>query len=87
MTQRWIETGWQTIDLQAFDALYAPHFVDHDSAGRASNLEGFKQGILELLTAFPDFQAQIEALVADELQQMVTIRFDGLQRAPMKTFS
>ena len=57
IARRWIEEGWQQGRADMVDELHAPHFVDHDSAGRTSDREGFKEGIIQLYAAFPDFYA------------------------------
>jgi steroid delta-isomerase-like uncharacterized protein len=75
IARRWIEEGWQQGDAAMVDELHAPHFVDHDSAGRTTDREGFKEGIIRLYTAFPDFYAVIEDLVIDTATKKVAVRW------------
>lgn len=75
IAQQWIEAGWQNRDFAKLDELHAPDFIDHDPAGRASDRASFKQGIIDLYAAFPDFHTEIEALLVDESRQAVTIRW------------
>ena len=57
--ERWIYEGWQKGCAALVDERHAPAFVDYDSASRRPDREGFKQGIVELYAAFPDFHARI----------------------------
>ena len=75
VAHRWMEEGWQRGRADAVDELHAPDFVDHDPAGRRPDREGFKEGILQLYAAFPDFYAEIEDLVIDAARGKVTVRW------------
>ncbi len=78
LAQRWIEEGWQQGNAAMIDELHSADFVDRASAGRATDREGFKQGIRDLYKAFPDFRARVEDLVVDEARQMVAVRWTAL---------
>lgn len=78
IARRWIEDGWQKGDVGVVDQLHSPDFIDHDSAGRPSDNEGFKQGITELYTAFPDLTAQVRDLVVDTETGLVAIRWSAV---------
>ena len=84
IARRWIEEGWQQGRADMVDELHAPHFVDHDSAGRTTDREGFKEGIFGLYAAFPDFYAVIEDLVVDASAKKVAVRWvaNGTHQAP-----
>ena len=84
IARRWIEEGWQQGRADMVDELHAPHFVDHDSAGRTSDREGFKEGIIQLYAAFPDFYAEIEDLVVDAGSKKVAVRWvaSGTHQGP-----
>jgi steroid delta-isomerase-like uncharacterized protein len=75
IAQRWIEDGWQQGRAGIVDDLHAPDFIDHDPAGRTPDREGFKQGIVQLYAAFPDFYAVIEDLVVDAAKAKVAVRW------------
>lgn len=77
VARRWIEDGWRKGDVGVVDVLHSPDFVDHDSAGRAADNEGFKSGIRRLFAAFPDFSARVEDLVVDTGAGTVAIRWTG----------
>ena len=77
IARRWIEEGWQRGRTGMVDELHAAEFVDHDSAGRTPNREGFKQGIAELYVGFPDLYAEIEDLVVDSESGSVAVRWSA----------
>jgi predicted ester cyclase/predicted enzyme related to lactoylglutathione lyase len=83
VARRWMAL-WQEGGLAGFDDLHDPEFVDHDPACRTADREGFRRGIEELLTAFPDFQAEVGDLVADVTAGRVAVRWSatGTHRAP-----
>jgi steroid delta-isomerase-like uncharacterized protein len=82
IARRWMEQGWQRGDAGVVDELHAVDFVDHAAAGRAADRAGFKQGILDLYAAFPDFNAVVEDLVIDAAAGKVAVRWSasGTQR-------
>lgn len=68
---------WQGGDLQTFDKIHHPDFVDHSSSGRDPDREGFRRGIEDLYRAFPDFVAKVDDLVIDESKAKVAIRWSA----------
>ncbi len=82
LVERWIRIGWQIGDAEALEELHTDDFVDHSPSGRLPNLRGFKQGVIELFAAFPDFHATIEDLVVEEHNSKVAVRWraTGTQR-------
>lgn len=74
----WIEEGWQKGDVGIVDRLHAANFVDHDSAGRAPDNEGFKQSIARLYAAFPDLSAEVCDLVVDAKAGSVAVRWTAI---------
>lgn len=77
IARQWIEDGWQKGDVSVVDKLHSPDFVDHDSAGRPSDNEGFKQGIANLYAAFPDLKARVLDLVVDSGSGTVAVRWSA----------
>ncbi len=77
IARRWIAEGWCHGDVGVVDRLHSSNFVDHDAAGRASNNEGFKQGIASLYAAFPDLSAQLDDMVVDPERGSVAIRWSA----------
>jgi len=75
IARRWIECGWQKGRSEVVDELHAPNFVDHNPAGRGSDNHGFKEGIVQLYAAFPDFYGRIEDILIDGVQSKATVRW------------
>jgi predicted ester cyclase len=65
LARRWVEEGWRQGDGSIVDHLHAPDFLDHDSGGRPTDNAGFREGIVRLYAAFPDFHATVRDLVID----------------------
>lgn len=78
IVQQWIEEGWQNGDSSIVDQLHAPDFVDHDPGGRSPDNRGFKEGIVAIYQAFPDFSAQVEDLVVDLARETVAVRWSAV---------
>jgi steroid delta-isomerase-like uncharacterized protein len=78
IARRWIEEGWRRGNAAIVDELHATHFVDHDSAGRAADNEGFKMGIERLYEAFPDLAAEVRELILDTDTGTVAVRWSAL---------
>jgi steroid delta-isomerase-like uncharacterized protein len=74
IARRWIECGWQKGQSEVVDELHAPNFVDNNPAGRGSDNQGFKEGIVQLYAAFPDFYARIEDILIDAVQSKAAVR-------------
>jgi steroid delta-isomerase-like uncharacterized protein len=83
IARRWIE-AWQKQQVHILDELHSQDFVDHDSAGRSLDRDGFKQGLIEFYAAFPDLHATIEDLVVDTESSKVAVRWSatGTQVGP-----
>jgi steroid delta-isomerase-like uncharacterized protein len=61
--------GYEAINqntLDALDEIVASDMTDHDPApGQGPGLEGVKQWFSEMHTAFPDFQMNVEDMIAE----------------------
>ena len=77
VARRWMAEVWQQGNVAAIDNLHAPSFVDSSPAGRPADREGYKAGVAELYSAFPDFYALIEDLVVDAPAGKVAIRWSA----------
>jgi len=77
IARRWIEEGWRRGNSGVVDELHAPDFVDHDSAGRPPDNDGFKHGIERLYAAFPDLTAEVRDLVVDIESGAVAVRWSA----------
>lgn len=69
-----IEEGFNTGNYAALDSLFAPEYREHQF-GLKTTLEGFKEDIHYLRTAFPDFHLTIDDMVAQN--DMIWVRMTG----------
>ena len=73
--------GYEAINqnnLDALDEVAAPHLTDHDPApGQAPGLDGVKQWFSSMHTAFPDFQMNVEDMIAEGDKVVARVRMSG----------
>ncbi len=74
-----VEEGFNKGNLGALDALFAPDYQEHQF-GLRPTLDGMKQDIQFLRTAFPDFHLEIEDMIANE--DDVWARMTGSRHQP-----
>jgi predicted ester cyclase len=79
--RRVIEEGFNKGNYDALDALFAADYIEHQF-GLHTTLEGFKQDIQGLRTAFPDFKLTIEEDVADGDKLWVRMTGHGTNTGP-----
>ena len=77
VARRWMAEVWQQGNVAAVDDLHTPNFFDSSPAGRPADREGYKAGVADLYRAFPDFCAQIDDLIVDEVAGKVAIRWSA----------
>ena len=70
-----MEEIWRRRNLAVFDEIHAADFVDRSSAGRAPDRTSYRQGIVELFAAFPDWEAITDELVVDVAANKVAVRW------------
>jgi steroid delta-isomerase-like uncharacterized protein len=75
IAKEWVSLWCAPVDWGRFDRLHAESFEDCSSAGRPGTKQGFAQGLVDLLKAFPDLQTRVEDLVIDESGSKVTVRW------------
>ena len=75
---RWMDEVWQKRRVDAVDELHTPDFVDRSPAGRSPDNRGFKEGLIRLYRAFPDFYATTEDLVIDVSEGKVALRWSAV---------
>jgi predicted adenylyl cyclase CyaB len=63
---------------QEFERLHAPTFRDFSPGGPSADREGFKQGLVAWYSAFPDLEVSVDALVVDQEQGQVAIRWSAV---------
>ena len=75
--RRFLEELWNKHNLGAVNEHVAPDVVEHNPnvPGQGPGLEGFRQSVEMVLSAFPDFQIQIEDLIAEG--DRVVVRWTG----------
>lgn len=83
VAERWMKEIWRKRNLALFDEMHAPNFVDKSSAGRAWDRESYRQSIVALFAAFPDWEAIMDDLVVDVTTSKVAVRWTatGTHRA------
>lgn len=61
-----VERGWNQRNVDAFDELYAPEFVNRDpQAPDDTDLASLKRSAAELFAAFPDFHVTINDMISE----------------------
>ena len=62
-----VEQAFQAGDLTTLGALYAPDYIDHNPfPGQPAGLDGLKQKITALRTAFPDMTLTVDLMIAED---------------------
>ena len=77
IAKRWMEEIWRERNLENFDEIQAQNFVDSGAEKRASDRESYRQSVIELFVAFPDWKADIEDILVDESKNKAVIRWTG----------
>ena len=78
VVEQWMAEVWQKRDVEAVDELHTSDFVDRSPAGRSPDNKGFKEGLVRLYEAFPDFFATTEDLVIDATEGKVAVRWSAV---------
>ena len=79
--RRVIEEGFNKGNYDALDPLFAPDYQEHQF-GLKTTLEGMKQDIHYLRTAFPDFHLAIEDMIAEGDKVWIRITAHGTNHGP-----
>lgn len=77
IVRRFFEEALNKGDMSVVEELIDQNYIEHGGpVGQPSGIEGFKQFIAMVATAFPDFQVSIEDLIAegDKVVARVTVR-------------
>lgn len=77
-----IEEGFNKGNYDALDSLFAPGYREHQF-GMKPTLDGFKQDIEFLRTAFPDLHLTIEDIVAEGDKVWMRITARGTNLGPL----
>jgi steroid delta-isomerase-like uncharacterized protein len=68
--------------LHLADDLFGPDFVDHGAPTTRTGTAGVKETVRSFLAAFPDFQFEIEAMIAEGDLVHVRGTISGTQQGP-----
>lgn len=80
LVRRLVEEIFNGGDMSLVDELAAPSFVDHElPPGTPPGREGLKVMLGAMRSAFPDFQATIEDMIAEGDQVFVRMTWSGTQ--------
>jgi steroid delta-isomerase-like uncharacterized protein len=80
LAQRFYDEVLNAGQLNILDELLAPGAVYHNPAlGPPANVEGAKQRLAELRSAFPDLRYTVEDMTADEDRVVVQFVLEGTQ--------
>ena len=77
IVRRFFEEAINQGNMTVVDELIARNYIEHEGpVGQPSGIEGFKQFLAMVATAFPDLQVSIEDLIAegDKVVARVTVR-------------
>ncbi|MBN2471996.1 MAG: ester cyclase [Anaerolineae bacterium] len=80
--RRVIEEGFNKGNVAALDSIFAPDYQEHQF-GLQKTLEGFKQDIQYLRTAFPDLHLTIDDMAADGDKVWIRMTARGTNRGPL----
>lgn len=78
LANQWISLWNSPIDLNLFDELHSDDFIDLSSSGRPSDKNGFKEGILKLLNAFPNLQTNVDDILIDFEKSQIAVRWHSI---------
>jgi len=82
--RHYIEDLWNKKDPTAVDRYVAHDYVDHNPNPiyRPSGFEGRKRFVATVLTAFPDYHAEIQEVVAEGDRVVARVEFTGTNDGP-----
>ena len=81
LARRYIEEVFNKGNISVIDELVAADFVEHNPyPGQAPGIEGEKQAVSNLRSAFPDLHTTIEDVIADADHVVVTVTSRGTQK-------
>jgi steroid delta-isomerase-like uncharacterized protein len=87
VVRRFFEDAFNRADMSSADQLIADSAVDHDLLiyhQPGSGKDGIKEGIRMLHIAFPDHNAEIEELLAEDDRVMVRLTMTGTNTGPYR---
>ncbi len=82
IVRRFVEEVFNRGNMSVADELMAPDFVEHEELppGIPNDREGVKQLTTMLRSAFPDFKATIEDIIAEGNKMVIRMTWSGTQK-------
>jgi steroid delta-isomerase-like uncharacterized protein len=82
--RHYIDDLWNKKDPQAVDRYVARDYVDHNPnpVYRPSGFDGRKRFVATVLTAFPDYHAEVQEVVAEGDRVVARVEFTGTNDGP-----
>ena len=82
IVRRFVEEVFNRGNMSVADELMAPDFVEHEELplGIPRDLEGVKQMTTMMRSAFPDFKATIEDIIAEGNKVVIRMTCSGTQK-------
>lgn len=82
IVRRFVEEVFNRGNMSVADELMAPDFVEHEELppGIPRDLEGVKQMTTMMRSAFPDFKATIEDIIAEGNKMVIRMTWSGTQK-------
>ena len=81
LAYRYVEEVFNQGNLAVIDELLAPAFVEHNPfPGQGPGIEGEKQAVKMLRTAFPDLRTTIEDIITEDDKVVIRLTARGTQR-------
>ena len=74
LAKKWM-SFWQGAPLEKFNDVHSSTFVDYGAGNRGATRDDFRNSVVALYDAFPDFHATTEDIIIDEVNQTVVIRW------------
>jgi len=79
--RHYIEDTWNKHDPSAVGRYLAPDYIEHNT-NLPPGLEGRKKFMATVLTAFPDYHAEIQEVVAEGDRVVARVQFTGTNEGP-----
>jgi steroid delta-isomerase-like uncharacterized protein len=84
IVRRFFEEAINKGNMVMVEELMAQNFIEHGSApGQPSGIDGFKQFIAMISTAFPDLQVTVEDMISEEDKVVVRLTVRGTHKGKL----
>jgi steroid delta-isomerase-like uncharacterized protein len=84
VVSRFYEEVWNKWNMSVLEEIFATNWVYHDAGGmELKGMDGFKQFLTMHRTAYPDFQMQVEEMIAEGDKVVSRITAQGTLNGPL----